>query len=115
MVAMSPPQVMMGTWTGPEATAPTGVSTTRVSGGDWTYCTAAGANGAATDATSAPAAASNRLFFMILPGSGKPYGAHCRGNGPWRLDCLNSARFAPGLRHIRAARSCVRPIRHEDS
>jgi hypothetical protein len=37
-VAMSPPQVMIGTCTAPGATAPTGVVTTCASGGDWTNC-----------------------------------------------------------------------------
>src|SRR6185436_15590814 len=37
-VAMSPPQVMIGTWVGPGATAPTAVVTVCASGGDWMNC-----------------------------------------------------------------------------
>src|SRR5687767_435811 len=68
MVAMSPPHVMIGTCTGPAATAPTGDFTTCVSGGDWMYGTAACARPASTHAK-APSVAATLALFMFLPGT----------------------------------------------
>src|SRR5687767_11480706 len=61
-VAMSPPQVMIGTCTGPGATAPTAVVTACASGGDWMNCPCAAAAAANPASAAAPAKRSSPLM-----------------------------------------------------
>src|SRR5688572_9670032 len=65
-VAMSPPHVMIGTCTGPGATAPTAVVTACASGGDWMNCPCAAAAAANAASAAAPATRSSPLMASRL-------------------------------------------------
>src|SRR4029079_7816143 len=85
-VAMSPPQVMIGTCVGPGATAPTGVVTVCASGGDWMNCPCAIAR---APRQARPAAAAKRDRAIMTSLRDQPFTSF-----PFRMNTLS---FLPAL------------------